>query len=114
MTKVMKTLSVLGLTAALAGGVVAFNSAPAAAGGNGKFVTGLIIGGAVGAIANEAARDHQRRYDPPPRSHRNASWRTNKHINWCYRHYPNSYDEYDNTWVSHGGRVRTCRSPYWG
>jgi len=112
MSKVMKTLGVLGMSAALVGGAMTLNPAPAEAGDAGKFVAGMIIGGAVGALANEAHNDYHR-----SRGHRrhynNANWRTRKHVNWCYRHYK-SYDEYDNTWVSYSGNVRQCRSPYWG
>ena len=33
------------------------------------------------------------------------------HGEWCARRY-NSYDWGSNTWVSYGGQVRRCRSPY--
>ncbi|MCC0050375.1 MAG: BA14K family protein [Rhodobiaceae bacterium] len=110
MTKVMKTLSVLGLSAAVAGSVMAFNPAPAEAGSAGKVAAGIAAGVAIGIIANEAAHAHERNHQPQ----RSSSWRTNKHIDWCYRHYPNSYNEYENTYVNLKGRLRTCRSPYWG
>ena len=36
----------------------------------------------------------------------------NAHEEWCFDHYPNSYNPNDNTWVSYSGDVRVCRSPY--
>ena len=64
MTKVMKTLSVLGLSAAVAGSVMAFNPAPAEAGSAGKVAAGIAAGVAIGIIANEAAHAHERNHQP--------------------------------------------------
>lgn len=35
----------------------------------------------------------------------------NRHVNWCMNRY-NSYNPRSNTWMSYGGRLRQCVSPY--
>jgi len=75
-------------------------------------VVGGIVGGAIGSA-------HSRRYREPeviyvePRRPRRVYRRGggNAHINWCYRKY-RSYEARTDTYVSYGGRVRRCYSPY--
>ena len=57
------------------------------------FVSPLIIGGGYGYNGGY---------------HRSG----NAHVEWCFDHYPNSYNPNNNTWVSYSGDVRSCRSPY--
>ncbi|MFN0264332.1 BA14K family protein [Tepidamorphus sp. 3E244] len=109
MNKYMKALGVFGLAAALSAGSIAVAPTEAKA-DSGKFVTGLIIGGAAGAILNEHHRDYRQRRHYRARAHRGHG---SRHVNWCHSRY-RSYDARSNTWVSYSGDVRQCRSPYWG
>lgn len=71
-----------------------------------------ILGGiaATAIIAGAANRNHydDDYYDDRPvyrPRHRNS------HVSWCFNRY-RSYDRGSNTYISYGGRVRNCRSPY--
>ena len=44
-------------------------------------------------------------FQPRPQSYRSL------HTDWCYARY-RSYDRRTNTWISYGGHVRQCISPY--
>ena len=72
---------------------------------------GILGGIAAGAIiAGSANRGH---YDDDYYEERpvyRPSYRSS-HVSWCFNRY-RSYDEGSNTYVSYGGRVRNCRSPY--
>ncbi|HUR44393.1 MAG TPA: BA14K family protein [Candidatus Saccharimonadales bacterium] len=35
-----------------------------------------------------------------------------EHVEWCSKRY-RSYNPRDNSWVSYGGKVRECDSPFW-
>jgi hypothetical protein len=35
-----------------------------------------------------------------------------EHVEWCLKRY-RSYNPRDNSWVSYGGKVRECDSPFW-
>ncbi len=70
-------------------------------------VGGLVVGAALASRHNRYYDDHyyERRTYRPRRSYRSA------HVSWCYNRY-RSYRARSNTWVSYGGSIRTCHSPY--
>lgn len=80
----------------------------------GKFtnrgVATIGVGAALvgGLIAHKSRRRpvEQHYYAPAPRYVSG-----NAHVNWCYSRY-RSYDVRSNTFVTYGGQVRSCISPY--
>lgn len=95
--------------------VATTTSITANAGSRDAFVGGL-VGGVVGGVIGSAHRNRRpdvvyvepRRpvYVEPRRVSRGGA-----HVNWCYSRY-RSYDARSNTFVSYGGRVKQCFSPY--
>ena len=47
----------------------------------------------------------------PTPLHPAPSWQA--HVNYCYAHYPNSYNPHTNTWVNNWGVTKVCYSPHW-
>jgi hypothetical protein len=70
-------------------------------------IGGLVVGAALASRHNRHYDDryYERRVYRPRRSYRSA------HVNWCHNRY-RSYRARSNTWISYGGSVRTCYSPY--
>ena len=73
------------------------------------IVGGLVAGALIAGAANNRRYDDEY-YDDRPTYRPRPSYR-NSHVSWCYNRY-RSYDAGSNTYVSYGGRVRNCRSPY--
>ncbi len=76
-----------------------------ALGALGGFVAGAVIADAANRRAYRDDYYVERRVYRPRVSYRSA------HVNWCYNRY-RSYRARSNTWISYGGRVRACISPY--
>ena len=96
----------------LAGGTTlsTMDFAEAGDGRRGAFAAGAVTGAILGSIVGANARDRQYRHNGRAYGYgRGPVW--DDHVAWCSRKY-RSYDPYDNTWVSYGGSVRECRSPY--
>jgi hypothetical protein len=85
-------------------------------------IVGGIIGGAIGSAARRRHREPDVVYVEPRPVYREPvyverrvitrpAYSGNAHVNWCYRKY-RSYQESSNTYVTYGGRVRQCYSPY--
>lgn len=72
------------------------------------LVGGFVAGAAI-ASANRNYRHNDHYYDDRYRPRPVYS----NHYSWCSNRY-RSYEASSNTWVSYGGRVRNCRSPYGG
>jgi hypothetical protein len=107
-------LTILAITLA----VPVATSAPtvAEAGGRDAFVGGLVggvIGGAIGSAATRPRRDVV--VVQPAPVYREPVYvgggYGNAHINWCASRY-RSYRVRSNTYVTYGGRVKQCYSPY--
>jgi hypothetical protein len=100
--------------ATLAVATIAVTTFSADAGRRHRHSVGLgILGGiAAGAIIAGAAnrRYYNDNYYYAERPVYRSSYRSS-HVSWCYNRY-RSYDVGSNTYVSYGGRVRNCRSPY--
>ncbi len=75
--------------------------------GIGLGIVGGIVAGAVIAGAGSRAYEDDYYDDRPVYRPRYRS----SHVTWCYNRY-RSYDARSNTYVSYGGRVRNCNSPY--
>ncbi len=106
-------LAVLAITLAVPTAVS--TSTTAQAGSRDAFVGGL-VGGVVGGVIGSSHRRHSRPdvvYVEPRRVHREPVYvnRGEAHVNWCYNRY-RSYQARSNTFVSYGGRVKQCYSPY--
>ncbi|MEO0328855.1 MAG: BA14K family protein [Pseudomonadota bacterium] len=79
-------------------------------------VVGGIIGGAIGSSRSRQRTVYVERapvYREPVVVERRVVVQPsgNAHTNWCYRKY-RSYDARTDTYVSYGGRVKYCNSPY--
>lgn len=100
---------------ALAMAVPVAVSAPAPAKANDAFVGGLVGGVIGGAIGSSRRRDRDvvivDRRRPVYEERVIVRPAGNAHVNWCYNRY-RSYDARTDTYVSYGGRVRYCNSPY--
>ncbi len=72
------------------------------------IVGGLVAGAIIAGAANRRYDDEY--YDDRPVYRTRPSYR-DSHVSWCYNRY-RSYDAGSNTYVTYGGRVRNCRSPY--
>jgi hypothetical protein len=69
-------------------------------------IGGLVVGAAIASSHNRYYDSHY--YDERPIYRgRYAS----AHVSWCLNRY-RSYRPRSNTWISYGGRVRVCYSPY--
>lgn len=105
-------LAVLAITMAIPTAVTTTTSAQA--GSRDAFVGGL-VGGVVGGVigSSQRRRSPDVVYVEPRRVYREPVYvnRGNAHVNWCYSRY-RSYQASSNTYISYGGRVRQCRSPY--
>lgn len=106
-------LAVLAITMAVPTAVSTTTNAQA--GSRDAFVGGL-VGGVVGGVIGSS---HRRRapdvvYVEPRRVYREPARVRggNAHVNWCYSRY-RSYQARSNTYVSYGGRVKQCYSPYY-
>ncbi len=73
------------------------------------LVGGLVAGAAI------AGAQHSHRYEDEVYYNDRPAYRPrpvySNHYSWCSNRYK-SYDPGSNTWVSYGGQVRNCRSPY--
>ena len=110
------TFAVLALTMAIPAAVT--TTTPSQAGSR-----DALVGGIVGGVIGGAIVGSSRRYREPdvvyvePRRRVYRERRVvrrgghSAHVNWCYRKY-RSYEARSNTYVSYGGRVKTCYSPY--
>lgn len=106
-------LAVLAVTMAIP--VAVSTSTTANAGSRDAFVGGL-VGGVVGGVIGSS---HRRRapdvvYVEPRRVYREPAYVRgggSAHVNWCLSRY-RSYQPRSNTYVSYGGRVKQCYSPY--
>jgi len=71
-------------------------------------IGGLVVGAAL-------ASHHNRHYNDRVYYEERPVYRTRSygsaHVSWCYNRY-RSYRARSNTWVSYGGSIRTCYSPY--
>ena len=76
----------------------------------GLGILGGIAAGAIIAGAANRNRYDDEYYDDRPVYRPRPSYRRS-HVSWCFDRY-RSYDQGSNTYVSYGGRVRNCRSPY--
>jgi len=118
-----KLIAKTSLTAlALAMAVPMYISAPeiAVAQSRDAFVGGL-VGGVIGGAIGSSRRRHYREPDvvyvqprrrvivEEPVVRRRGG--TRAHIDWCLNRY-RSYDVRSDTYVSYGGRVRPCLSPF--
>jgi len=104
-------LAALAITMAIP--VAATTTTNAQAGSRDAFVGGLVGGVVGGVIGSSRRRSPDVVYVEPRRVYREPVYvnRGNAHVNWCYNRY-RSYQARSNTYVSYGGRVKQCRSPY--
>jgi len=107
------TLAALAITMAIPMTISAPTTAEA--GSRDAFVGGL-VGGVIGGAIGSAHRGRDVVYvEPRRRVYREPvvvrRGHSNAHINWCYNRY-RSYDAGTDTYVSYGGRVKYCNSPY--
>ncbi len=73
------------------------------------FVGGLVAGAAISGAHSGYRYDDEVYYNERPAYRRRPVY--SDHYSWCSRRY-RSFDASSNTWISYGGVVRTCRSPY--
>lgn len=113
MNTILKKTSLAALALAMAVPVAAVAPAPAQA--NDAFVGGLVGGVIGGAIGSSRRNDRDvvivDRRRPVYRERVYVRPAGNAHVNWCYNRY-RSYNARTDTYVSYGGRVRYCNSPY--
>lgn len=76
----------------------------------GAGIVGGLVAGALIAGATSGRQYDNDYYDDRPTYRPRPSYR-NSHVSWCFNRY-RSYEARSNTYVSYGGRVRNCRSPY--
>ena len=76
----------------------------------------LAIGAIGGLVVGAALASHHNRHYYNDRYYGHRSYRPRRsyrsaHTSWCFNRY-RSYRARSNTWVSYGGGIRTCHSPY--
>lgn len=116
----MKKILSLGLAGAMTVATIAGTAATAQAGpwmgkphhhhgfNGGAFIAGTVLGlaalGAYGAYAQPYP------YPQPYVTYGGGNW--NAHVQWCYQHYPNSYNPRTNTYIGWNGVAYYCDSPF--
>lgn len=112
MNTLLKQASLTALALAMAVPVATTNISTANAGSRDAFVGGLVGGVVGGVIGSSRRRSPDVVYVEPRPVYREVRPSYGRaHINWCHNRY-RSYDARTDTYVSYGGRVKYCISPY--
>lgn len=112
MTKIFKKAAYTALALATIAPLAVSAPTTAHAGSRDAFVGGL-VGGIVGGAIGSSRRNRDVVYVERRTVYQEPRYvnRGNAHVNWCLNRY-RSYSVRTDTYVSYGGRVRYCNSPY--